>query len=130
MQYNVPADYLLPTSPKTLKNEVGSYQCNIDYASFDVEDCWIRNGGYVIGLAGTNADTFLVIAWAGFQSVPYDIRSAIVDAVKIRYNLAQVPLNLHEQDIGRYRYKMKAGDYTDRYNAVVATYRRTGIAGR
>jgi hypothetical protein len=125
----IPSDYLYRTAPVILMNENGGTNAYVYYAVNDT-DYIIRNNGYVIGWEGADADYFLMEYYAGYVTVPYDIQSAVIEAVKISYDKKQLALNFKSESIGKYSYTLKDKDLPDSYWDVVRTYRRFGTTGR
>jgi hypothetical protein len=129
--YNIPTDYLYWTAPMTVKDESNAYNCPIMYACTDCAGYYIRENGFVVGgIREYNSDTFLVEYYAGYSSVPYEVKAAVISAVRIAFTLASQHLNFDSEDIGKYSYKLRDKDLPPQYYEVIKIYRRTYIAGK
>ena len=127
-QYNLPSDYIYRTSPVTVKDQNGSYSAQLAFASNELPHV-IRSDN-AIGYDGSFADLCQVAYWAGFDTVPYDIVGAVTTAVKIRYALARMPLNLRSVTQGKISYTMKESDYPEVWWLAVKNWRRMVVYGR
>jgi hypothetical protein len=132
VQYNVPSDYILSISPVVLKDEASSYNAQLPFCAMELGDPYIRNDG-AVGYDSFFTDLCQIIYWAGFEYTDFqiaDIMGAVTTAVKIRYNLANRPMNFASEGEGKYNYSLKDQDLPTSYWDVVKTYRRFGVFGR